>query len=184
MYGTWGIHPIFGETAGAAPRPCLEPDSAFETLWGVSVHREQAYLDASLEDVWSLVGSPARYAEWWPRIVEVQGERYEEGDEYVQVVNTPRGKLQSHFLIERRDDLREIRMSCQLTGTYAEWLLTPAQGGTFVELKLGMSPTRLGPRIFDKAFGRRYFQAWTQQSLEALRAATAVLAEQPGDSAG
>src|SRR5436305_7088216 len=134
----------------------------------MSVHRRQAYLDASLEDLWSLVGSPSHYPDWWPRVVEVSGERFEEGDEFVQVIRTPAGRLQSHFLIEHRDDLREIRMSCQLTGTYAQWLLTPAQGGTFIELEMGMLPNRLRDRLLDLAIGKRYFEAWSQQSLDAL----------------
>jgi hypothetical protein len=72
------------------------------------VHRRQAQLDAPLEALWSLVGFPNRYPEWWPRVVEVQGERFEEGDEYVQVTRTPGGRSRSHFLVEHRDDLREF----------------------------------------------------------------------------
>ena len=138
----------------------------------MSGHRQHAHLDASVEDVWSLVGVPRRYPEWWPRVIEVQGERFEEGDEYVQVTRDPTGSVRSNFLIERSRDLREIRMSCQLTGTYAHWLLTPAQGGTFVELEMGMEPTRLSDRLFDKTMGSRYFRTWSQQSLDALRKAT------------
>jgi len=88
------------------------------------------------------------------------------------VTKTPKGKIQSHFLVEQRNDLREIRMSCELTGTYAEWLLTPAQGGTFIELEMGMDPKRLGDRLMDLIVGRRYFQAWSKQSLDGLRDAT------------
>jgi uncharacterized protein YndB with AHSA1/START domain len=135
---------------------------------GVSAYRQQAHLDASLEEVWSLVGAPNRYPEWWPRIVDVQGERFDQGDEYVQVTKTPSGKMHSHFLIQDRDDLREIRMSCQSSGTYAHWLLTPAQGGTFIELRMGMEPKRLGDRVFDRTFGNRFFRAWSQQSIDAL----------------
>ena len=96
----------------------------------MSAHREQAHLDAPLEDVWQLVGSPTRHPEWWPRVIEVHGERFEQGDEYAQVIKGALGTSSSNFLIERRDDLRQVRMSCQLTGMYADWLLTPAQGGT------------------------------------------------------
>ena len=138
----------------------------------MSVHRLQAYLDAPLEAVWDLVGVPVRYPEWWPRVVEVHGERFEEGDEFVQVTRTPAGKMQSHFLVQHRDDLREIRMTCQLTGTYARWLLTPAQEGTFIELEMGMDPKRLGDRLFDLTLGKRYFQSWSRQSLDALGSAT------------
>jgi len=101
----------------------------------------------------------------------VRGESFEEGEEYVQVTRDPTGNAQSNFLIERRDDLREIRMSCQLTGAYAHWWLTEAQGGTFVELEMGMEPRRLGHRVFDRTLGRRYFRSWGDQSLDALREA-------------
>jgi hypothetical protein len=138
----------------------------------MSMHRQQAHLDAPLDALWSLVGSPQRYPEWWPRVVEVRGERFEEGDEFVQVTKSPSGKVQSNFLVEHRDDLKGIRMSCQLTGAYAEWLLTPAQGGTFIELEMGMDPKRLRYRIMDLTIGRRYFEAWSRQSLDALRDAT------------
>lgn len=133
------------------------------------MHRHQAHLDAPVEEVWSLVGSPGRYPEWWPRVIEVRGERFEEGDQYVQVTRDPSGTVESNFLIDRARELREIRMSCQLTGTYAHWLLTPAQGGTFVELEMGMEPKGLGHRLFDLTMGKRYFRSWSEQSLEALQ---------------
>jgi Polyketide cyclase / dehydrase and lipid transport len=134
----------------------------------VSAHRQQAHLDAPLGAVWDLLGEPRRYPEWWPRVIEVQGERFEEGDEYVQVTREPGGSITTNFLLERRDDLREIRMSCVLTGTYAHWLLTPAQGGTFVELVMGMEPKRFNHRVFDMTLGRRFFRRWCEESLEAL----------------
>ena len=137
----------------------------------MSAHRQHAHLDAPLEVVWDLVGTPSRYPEWWPRVIEVRGERFEEGDEYAQVTKDPMGRTESNFLLERREDLRGIRMSCQLTGMYAEWLLTPAHGGTFVEVEMGMQPSRLGHRIFDRAMGKSYFRRWTSGSLDGLREA-------------
>ncbi len=121
--------------------------------------------------VWELVGTPSSYPEWWPRVIEVRGERFEEGDEYAQVTKDPIGRTEASFLLERRDDLRAIRMSCQLTGMYAEWLLMPAQGGTFVEVEMGMEARRLGDRIFDRALGKSYFRRWTSGSLDGLREA-------------
>jgi uncharacterized protein YndB with AHSA1/START domain len=149
----------------------------------MSAHRQQAHLDAPLEAVWSLVGAPSRYPEWWPRVIEVRGERFEEGDEYAQVTRQPTANtVHSNFLIERRDDLREIRMSCQLTGTYAHWFLTAAQGGTFVELEMGLEPRRLGHRLFDMTLGRRYLRSWSEQSLDGLRKAALreATAQAPG----
>jgi Polyketide cyclase / dehydrase and lipid transport len=139
----------------------------------MSAHRQQAHLDSPLESVWGLLGAPSRYPEWWPRVIEVRGERFEEGDEYAQVTRDVRDNdLHTNFLVERRDDLREIRMSCQLTGAYAHWFLTAAQGGTFVELEMGMEPKRLSHRLFDMTpRGREFFRSWAEQSLAALRRA-------------
>ena len=134
----------------------------------MSSYRQQVQLDAPLSTVWELVGSPPRFPEWWPRVVDVEGNRFEEGDEYVQVTRGPTGKQETNFLIERRDDLREVRMACELTGSYAHWVLTEAQGGTFVQLEMGMQPKRLGHRIFDATLGRRYFMRWSQESLAGL----------------
>ena len=138
----------------------------------MSEYRQQAHIDAPLEAVWDLVGTPSRYPEWWPRVIEVRGERFEEGDEYAQVMKDPiGGRSESNFLLERRQDLREIRMSCQLTGMFADWLLTSAQGGTFVEVEMGMDPKRLSDRIFDRTLGTVYFRRWASESLDALREA-------------
>jgi Polyketide cyclase / dehydrase and lipid transport len=137
----------------------------------MSAHRQHAHLDAPLDVVWELVGTPSSYPEWWPRVIEVRGERFEEGDEYAQVTKNPVGRTEASFLLERREDLRAIRMSCQLTGMYAEWLLMPAQGGTFVEVEMGMEARRLGDRIFDRALGQSYFRRWSSGSLDGLREA-------------
>src|SRR5215216_1609393 len=110
----------------------------------MAAQRQQAHLDVSCDDLWDLVGRPEHYPEWWPRVIEVHGERFEEGDEYAQVTRNPSGKEEeTRFLLERREDLREVRISCQLTGMYAHWQLTPAQGGTFVELEMGLQPHRM-----------------------------------------
>jgi uncharacterized protein YndB with AHSA1/START domain len=138
----------------------------------MSAHRQQAHLDAPIEAVWELVGTPSRYPEWWPRVIEVRGERFEEGDEYTQVTKDPVGRSgETNFLLERRDNLREIRMSCQQTGMYADWILTPAQGGTFVEVEMGIEARGVADRLFDLAAGRTYFRRWASQSLEGLREA-------------
>jgi hypothetical protein len=137
----------------------------------MSAYRQQAHIDAPLEAVWGLVGTPNRYPEWWPRVIEVRGERFEEGDEYAQVTKDPIGRSETNFLLERCRDLHEIRMACQLTGMYAHWRLTPAQGGTFVDVEMGMQPRRFGDRVIDGAIGRIYFRRWANDSLDGLREA-------------
>jgi elongation factor P len=94
------------------------------------------------------------------------------------VTRGPIGKAESNLLLERRDNLREIRMSCRLTGMYADWLLTPAQGGTFVEVEMGIETRRISDRIFDRAAGKVYFRRWASQSLDALRDAALSAARQ------
>jgi hypothetical protein len=59
-------------------------------------------------------------------------------------------------------------MRCTQTGTYSRWLLTEAQGDTFVDVEFGMEPIGLGYRIFDATLGRAYSRRWLDQSLAAL----------------
>ena len=127
-------------------------------------------IDAPVEQVWQLVGDPRRHPEWFPRVIEVNGERFDEGEEYAQVTREPSGKVvRTDFLIERMDNLREIRFACQKTGMYAHWLLTDAQGDTFVDVEMGMQPKHVGQKVFDAVAGRRYFTRWLDQSIDALR---------------
>ena len=136
--------------------------------------RRQAVIEAPVQSVWELVGDPRRHPEWYPRVVEVSGQRFEEGDEYVQVTKGPVGTSKTDFLIERMDDLREIRMVCQNTGMYVNWQLTDAQGSTFVDVEMGMQPRSAGTRVFDTVMGRMYFRRWLEQSLDALRSTARV----------
>ena len=141
----------------------------------MSAIKRQAVIDAPVEDVWSLVGDPRRHPEWFPRVVEVNGERFEEGEQYAQVTKQGRSTVETDFLIERLDDLHEIRFACQKTGMYAHWLLTDAQGDTFVDVEMGMQPKSTGDKVFDAVLGRLYFRRWLDQSLDALRGRLARL---------
>jgi hypothetical protein len=140
----------------------------------VSAVHEQAQLDAPLSTVWQLVSDPSRYPEWWPRVFEIQGERYEEGEEFVLVSQQPlMGRDEAHLLIDRMDDLRELRMHCTISGMFVHWQLTDAQGGTFLNAVFGMDPIRRRDRVIDFAFGRRFFRRWLAEAVEGLaRAAT------------
>jgi uncharacterized protein YndB with AHSA1/START domain len=136
----------------------------------MSTTRKQAVIDAPVLEVWELVGDPRRHPEWFPRVVEVSGQRFEEGEEYAQVTRSPFGTVeQTDFVIERMTDLREIRFACQKTGMYAHWLLTDAQGDTFVDVEMGMQPKSTGEKVFDAVLGRVYFRRWLDQSIDALR---------------
>jgi len=139
----------------------------------MSTCHRQALIEAPVQSVWELVGNPTRHPEWYPKVIEVNGQRFEEGDQYAQVTKDPIGnKATTDFAIERMEDMREIRLVCQATGMYAHWLLTDAQGGTFVDVEMGMEPRTVGTRVFDTVIGRMYFRRWLEQSIDALRRAT------------
>jgi hypothetical protein len=70
------------------------------------------------------------------------------------------------------------------TGTYAHWTITGAQGGTFVDLEMGMDPKALSHRVFDAAIGRRYFKRWAEESIDALDRAACAGSEASGAAAG
>ena len=134
----------------------------------MSVCRRQALIDAPPSRIWELVGDPRRHPEWWPRVIEVRGEKFDEGSNYAQVTRDPTGSSETTMRVERLEDLSEIRMRCTQTGTYSRWLLTEAQGNTFLDVEFGMDPGSVGYRIFDATVGRLYFRRWLDQSLAAL----------------
>jgi hypothetical protein len=145
----------------------------------MSVCRSQALINAAPTKVWELVGDPRRHPEWWPRVIEVKGERFDEGTNYAQVTRDPTGSVETFMRIERLEDLREIQMRCTKTGTYARWLLTEAQGNTFVDVEFGMDPLGFGNRLFDAALGKLYFRRWLDQSLAALQEISEASREGP-----
>jgi uncharacterized protein YndB with AHSA1/START domain len=137
----------------------------------MSLVHSQALIHASPNQVWDLVGDPSRHPEWWPRVIEVRGERYNEGDNYAQVTREPLGSMETIMSVERLEEVRQINLRCTKTGTYARWLLTEAQGNTFVDVEFGMEPIRLVDRVMDRTLAKPYFQRWIKQSLEALEEA-------------
>ena len=133
---------------------------------------EQALLDAPVPTVWELVSNPRRYPEWFPRVLEIEGERFEEGAAFVQVArHRVVGREEAHFLIDRVDDLREIHMHCTLSGMFVHWQLTDAQGGTFVNAAFGMDPIRRRDRMIDFAVGRPFFRRWLNEAVDGLKQA-------------
>ena len=142
--------------------------------------REDAQLDAPVDAVWALVGNPRRYPEWFPRVLEIEGERYEEGGRFVMVTRHPViGRDEPHMLIDQMDDLHEIRMHCTISGMFVHWQLTDAQGGTFVHAEFGMEPILTKHRITDPLVGRRFFRKWLLEAVDGLRNASEEEASQP-----
>jgi hypothetical protein len=129
-------------------------------------------VESPVSVVWELVGDPRRYPEWLPRVFEIQGERFEEGAEFVQVSRQPVvGRDEAHFLIDSMDELREIRMHCTISGMFVHWQLTDAQGGTFLDAEFGMDPLRRRDRVIDATVGRRFFRRWLLEALDGLKGA-------------
>lgn len=145
----------------------------------MSVCRSQALINAPPSRIWDLVGDPRRHPEWWPRVIEVRGEHFDEGSNYAQVTKAPMSQNETTMTVESLEDLREIQLRCTQTGTYAHWLLTEAQGNTFVDVEFGMDPIGMGNRIFDVALGRLYFRRWLNQSLAALEEVAGQPARDP-----
>jgi hypothetical protein len=137
----------------------------------VSAYRQQALIDVPIETVWELVGNVDRHSEWWPRVVEVKCEGLSEGCSYRQVMKSPMGTIETDVSVERLDGCHELLLRCLDTGTYTRWLMTEAQGGTFIDAEFGMDPKTVGRRVFDAVAGRRFFRQWLNQSLDALRRA-------------
>ena len=137
----------------------------------MSCCRSQALINAPPQRIWDLVGDPRRHPEWWPRVVEVRGEVFDEGSNYAQVTRDPGGRIETTMSVERLEDLRAIDLRCTHTGTYSRWLLTEAQGNTFVDVEFGMDPIGWRYRIFDAALGTLYFRRWLNQALASLEEA-------------
>jgi uncharacterized protein YndB with AHSA1/START domain len=136
---------------------------------------EQALLDAPVSTVWELVSNPRRYPEWFPRVLEIQGERFEEGEDFIQVTRLPLGKRDEiHFLIDQLDELREIRMHCMVSGMFVHWQLTDAQGGTFLDAEFGIDPIRRRDRVSELTWGRRFLRRWLVEAVAGLKRATAA----------
>jgi hypothetical protein len=151
--------------------PGLEPATSWWKNDGMTAYRAQAHLDASLDDVWALVGNPATYPDWWPVAVEIRGQTFEVGDAFTQVVAIAGRRLEYSRVIDRRDELKELRWHCPTTGGFQHWLLTDAQGGTFVDMEMGIHPPALRYRLFNKTVGRRFIKHWAEDAIDGLRRA-------------
>jgi hypothetical protein len=130
--------------------------------------RQQVLIEAPMDRVWALVGDPGRHPDWMPRVVEVRGERFEVGDKYAQITQSPVGRRETTMIVDNRDEMRELKLHCTKTGMFTNWALTDARGNTFVDCEFGMDAKAFPDRMWDRAFGRRYFRNWMAQSVEAL----------------
>jgi Polyketide cyclase / dehydrase and lipid transport len=132
--------------------------------------RHQALIDAPLGDVWEIVSDPKTHPEWWPEVTRIDApERVGEGDEYLHTAKMVPliDAVDSIWVVERMNELKEAHFRCTMTGTYTRFQLTPAQDETYVEMEVGMDPTSLRWRIAEPLFGLQY-KRWVLAVLDAL----------------
>ena len=133
-------------------------------------YRHQALIEAPVEDVWAVVSDPRTHPEWWPDVVDVQiDEPLVEGGEYLRTSRLVPflDAVEAVWVAERLEDLKEARFRCTVSGTWARFTLTPAQGETYVELESGIDPTTLRWRLLNVMSGR-WVKDWIVKVLDAL----------------
>jgi Polyketide cyclase / dehydrase and lipid transport len=130
---------------------------------------QQIFIDAAPETIWELVGDPNRHPDWWPGIVEVECADLREGCRYREVVKGFLRPQEHDILIERLDTCQEVCISCQDTGVTTRFVLTGAQGGTFVEGHFSIEPQSVGTKVVTAVTGRRFIRSWLERSLENLK---------------
>lgn len=142
----------------------------------MSRSKQQVLIQAPLPEVWELVGDPNRHPEWWPRVMEVECQDLAEGCTFREVMRGPFGVEEHELLIERLDNCREVTIHCREVGTTTRFVLTEAQGGTFVDAEFRVEPATASVRVFDMLAGRRYMRRWLEASLDSLKQACAPVA--------
>jgi uncharacterized protein YndB with AHSA1/START domain len=130
---------------------------------------QQAFIEAPPETVWELVGDPNRHPDWWPDIMEVECADLREGCRYRGVSKGFFRPTERDLVIERLDTCQEVCISCKGTGVTTRFVLTGAQGGTFVEGRFGIEPNSLGMKAVSAVAGRRHMRSWLERSLENLK---------------
>jgi uncharacterized protein YndB with AHSA1/START domain len=132
---------------------------------------QQVHIAATPETIWDLVGDPNRHPLWWPEMIEVECADLTEGCRYRGVVKGPFKAEEHELTIDRLDDCREVSIHCDGTGVTTRFVLTDAQGGTFVEGYFSIEPNSLGTTVIAAVAGRRFLRSWLEQSLANLRQA-------------
>jgi uncharacterized protein YndB with AHSA1/START domain len=135
----------------------------------MSSWRQQALIEAPVEEVWRFVGDPASYPDWAKDVVDVTGlPRAEPDATFRQVMKTPLGTRETTFRIEDLEELHEITLRCTATGYYSRWLLTAARENTFADVEIGVEPSALRYRVI-AALGKRWFRRMAEDSIDGLR---------------
>lgn len=141
----------------------------------MAVWKQQALIEAPVEDVWRLLQDPQSYAQWNQEIVEVTGAptKIEKGATFDLTGPSPMGKkMTTTFKVEEFDELHEIKLRCQTSGYYSRWLLTDARGSTFADVEMGVEPVSgIQGRVAGAMHTKRYLRAALDQTIDAIRRA-------------
>jgi len=133
-------------------------------------YRRHALIEASIEDVWSIVSDPRTHPDWWPDVIEVRASGLPtEGEEYWRASRRLGflDQVDGIWVVERLEHLKEAHFRCTVSGSYARFAVTPAQDQTSLEIEAGMLPPNLRWRLA-KAMSRLYFIRWLREVLDAL----------------
>jgi uncharacterized protein YndB with AHSA1/START domain len=141
----------------------------------VTSWKQEALIEAPVENVWALLADPARYPEWSTDVVKVTGApaKVEVGSTLDITGRGPLGiKTTTPFRVEELEDLREIKMQCQVSGFYTHWVLTEARGNTFTEVELGVEPKKgLQARAAAAIHTKGYLRRAVDEMVDGLRRA-------------
>jgi uncharacterized protein YndB with AHSA1/START domain len=142
--------------------------------------KQQALIEAPVDEVWAVLIDPGKSPDWDPEVIAVTGAptRIEKGSTFDLTGRGPLGmKSTTTFKVEELDDLHELKMTCQLSGFYSHWLLTPAQDGTFTEVELGIEPLESKPlrgRAAAALHTKSYLRGQVEKLLDGLRHAVSL----------
>jgi uncharacterized protein YndB with AHSA1/START domain len=134
---------------------------------------QQTFIEAPIERVWELVGDPNKHPEWWPEMLEIECADLKEGCRYRGVVKGPFGAAAHDLVVDHYEECGEVSIFCDGTGVTTRFVLTEAQGGTFVEGCFTIEPNSIGMKVLGAVTGRRFMHAWLESSLENLRSTAA-----------
>jgi uncharacterized protein YndB with AHSA1/START domain len=132
---------------------------------------QQTFIDAPVQSVWDLIGDPNRHPQWWPEMLEVECADLRAGCRYRGVVKQFLGPEEHELVLARLEDCREVSIFCNDTGVTTRFLLTEAQGGTFVEGYFSVEPNTVGMKLLSALTGRRFLRGWLERSLANLKSA-------------
>ena len=69
---------------------------------------------------------------------------------------------------EELEDMRELKMQCQVSGFYSHWRLTEAQGGTFTEVEMGVEEIEAKRGIQGRVIGALHTKNFLRRAAEGV----------------